>query len=52
VKVLYREKYVKLFWRGDTRYFVYEVQPAGKAGSDPLSPPVLPSPRKPAGAGG
>ena len=26
VKLLYREKYVKLFWRGDTKYFVYDVE--------------------------
>jgi len=26
VKLLYNEKYVKLFWRGDTKYFVYDVE--------------------------
>ena len=26
VKLLYNEKYVKFFWRGDTKYFVYEVE--------------------------
>ena len=26
VKLLYKEKYVKFFWRGDTKYFVYEVE--------------------------
>jgi hypothetical protein len=26
VKLLYDEKYVQLFWRGDTKYFVREVQ--------------------------
>ena len=26
VKLLYKEKYVKLFWRGDTKYFVYDVE--------------------------
>ena len=26
VKLMYEEKYVKLFWRGDTKYFVYDVQ--------------------------
>ena len=26
VKVYYKEKYAKLFWLGDTKYFVYEVQ--------------------------
>ena len=26
VKLLYDEKYVQLFWRGDTPYFVHEVQ--------------------------
>ena len=26
VKLLYNEKYVQLFWRGDTKYFVHEVQ--------------------------
>ncbi len=26
VKLKYQEKYVKLFWKGDTKYFVYEVE--------------------------
>ena len=26
VKLLYNEKYVKFFWRGDTKYFVYDVE--------------------------
>lgn len=26
VKLLYREKYFRLFWKGDTKYFVYEVE--------------------------
>lgn len=26
VKLLYKEKYVKLFWRGDSKHFVYEVE--------------------------
>jgi len=26
VKLHYNEKYVQLFWRGDTKYFVYEVE--------------------------
>lgn len=26
VKLLYKEKYVRLFWLGDTKYFVYEVE--------------------------
>ena len=26
VKLLYDEKYVQLFWRGDTKYFIREVQ--------------------------
>lgn len=26
VKVYYKEKYVQLFWLGDTKYFVYDVQ--------------------------
>jgi hypothetical protein len=25
VKLYYKEKYVKLFWKGDTKYFVYKV---------------------------
>lgn len=27
VKVFYKEKYIRIFWRGDTKYFVYDVQP-------------------------
>ncbi|MFA0962482.1 hypothetical protein AB9P05_11825 [Roseivirga sp. BDSF3-8] len=26
VKLFYKEKYIKLFWLGDTEYFVYDVQ--------------------------
>lgn len=26
VKLHYNEKYVQLFWRGDTKYFVHEVE--------------------------
>ncbi len=26
VKLLYHEKYVRFFWMGDTKYFVYDVQ--------------------------
>ena len=26
VKLSYKEKYVKFFWRGDTKYFVYDVE--------------------------
>ncbi len=26
VKLLYHEKYVRFFWMGDTKYFVYEVE--------------------------
>ena len=26
VKLYYNEKYVKFFWKGDTKYFVYEVE--------------------------
>jgi hypothetical protein len=26
VKLLYHEKYVKFFWMGDTKYYVYDVQ--------------------------
>jgi len=28
VKLLYREKYMRLFWRGDTQHFVYKVEKA------------------------
>ena len=28
VKLHYREKYVRLFWRGDTNHFVYKVEKA------------------------
>ncbi len=27
VKLYYKEKYTRFFWQGDTKYFVYEVQP-------------------------
>jgi hypothetical protein len=30
VNLHYKEKYIKLFWRGDTKYFVYEVERSGK----------------------
>ncbi|MEM8896275.1 MAG: hypothetical protein AAGC88_16975 [Bacteroidota bacterium] len=26
VKLMYQEKFVKFFWKGDTKYFVYEVE--------------------------
>jgi hypothetical protein len=26
VKLMYREKYVRFFWLGDTKYFVYDVE--------------------------
>ena len=26
VKLFYKEKYMRLFWRGDTKYFVYKVE--------------------------
>jgi len=26
VKLYYNEKYVRFFWKGDTKYFVYEVE--------------------------
>ena len=29
VKVFYEEKYVKFFWLGDTKYFVYDVEVQG-----------------------
>lgn len=29
VKLYYKEKYAKLFFLGDTRYFVYKVEPVG-----------------------
>lgn len=29
VKLLYHEKYVKFFWLGDTKYFVYDVETLG-----------------------
>lgn len=29
VKLFYKEKYVKLPWQGDTKYFVYEVETLG-----------------------
>ncbi|MCX2743585.1 hypothetical protein OO013_06900 [Mangrovivirga sp. M17] len=30
VKLHYKEKYVRFFWQGDTKYFVYEVEPVSK----------------------
>lgn len=30
VKLLYEEKYVRFFWQGDTKYFVYDVQAVQK----------------------
>lgn len=30
VKLFYKEKYIKLFWLGDTEYFVYDVQELNK----------------------
>ena len=30
VKLLYKEKYMKFFWLGETRYFVYDVEIVGK----------------------
>jgi hypothetical protein len=29
VKLRYKEKYFRLFWKGDTKYFVYEVEILG-----------------------
>lgn len=29
VKLMYREKYVRFFWLGDTKYFVYDVEILG-----------------------
>jgi len=29
VKLMYKEKYVKFFWLGDTKYFVYDVEILG-----------------------
>lgn len=26
VKLYYHEKYIKFFWKGDTKYFVYDVE--------------------------
>jgi hypothetical protein len=31
VKLLYEEKYVKFFWLGDTKYFVYDVELLNKS---------------------
>lgn len=31
VKLLYKEKYMKFFWLGDTKYFVYDVQVVGES---------------------
>lgn len=30
VKLMYKEKYVKFFWLGDTKYFVYDVEVLGR----------------------
>lgn len=30
VKLYYNEKFVQLFWLGDTKYFVYKVEPFNK----------------------
>jgi hypothetical protein len=30
VKLMYEEKYVKFFWLGDTKYFVYDVEVLGR----------------------
>jgi hypothetical protein len=30
VKLVYEEKYVKFFWLGDTKYFVYDVEVLGR----------------------
>ncbi|MCK5277796.1 MAG: hypothetical protein KAK04_04645 [Cyclobacteriaceae bacterium] len=30
VKLMYEEKYVRFFWFGDTRYFVYDVEVLGR----------------------
>ncbi|MCB0509932.1 MAG: hypothetical protein H6579_10560 [Chitinophagales bacterium] len=30
VKLYYKEKYIKLPWRGDTKYFVYDVETLGQ----------------------
>ena len=30
VKLMYKEKYVKFFWLGDTKYFVYDVEILGR----------------------
>ena len=31
VKLMYKEKYVKFFWLGDTKYFVQDVDTTGRA---------------------
>lgn len=38
VKLYYKEKYMTFFWRGDTKYFVYRVEPIGKDSSKGNSP--------------
>lgn len=30
VKLMYEEKYIKFFWLGDTKYFVYDVEILGR----------------------
>lgn len=30
VKLMYDEKYIKFFWLGDTKYFVYDVEVLGR----------------------
>lgn len=46
VKLYYREKYVRLFWRGDTKHFVTNVEKAGTGTEAPVPPvtPAAPSP--------
>lgn len=46
VKLLYREKYLRLFWRGDTKHFVTNVEKAGTGTEAPVPPvtPAAPSP--------
>lgn len=31
VKLRYKEKWVSFFWRGDTKYFVYDVERVGSS---------------------
>ncbi len=46
VKLYYREKYVRLFWLGDTKHFVTRVEKAGP-GSDAPPTPATPVPVPP-----